>query len=99
HRISAYLFEAAAEARLPQALTALKDSRTLSRRAVRTYLSIPGVSAVLVGMRNARYVEDLLLDAPSELQPYSADEAQGLLVSFMRRADRILEAEESPESE
>jgi hypothetical protein len=42
----------------------LKDSPTLSRMVMRTYLSLPQVSAVLVGMRTPEYVEDTLLADP-----------------------------------
>lgn len=45
---------------MDEAATAFRTSGSLTRRAVRAYLSFPGVTAVLAGMRRPEYVADLL---------------------------------------
>jgi hypothetical protein len=44
---------------------ALHESSTLSQKAIRVYLSTPGMDCILVGMRQTEYVRDVLqLKAP-----------------------------------
>jgi aryl-alcohol dehydrogenase-like predicted oxidoreductase len=50
---------------LDHAVPPIQTSKTLSRKAVRLYRSIPGVDCVLVGIRKPEYVQEmLLLDTP-----------------------------------
>ena len=58
--------------KLNTACEALTSSPTLSQKVVRLYLSIPGIDVVLVGMRQANYVKDVL-----SLQP-KVDAVQAL---------------------
>jgi len=48
--------------KLVEACPELQSSQTLSQKAIRIYLSIPGVHHVLVGMRKSEYVDDVLRD-------------------------------------
>jgi hypothetical protein len=43
---------------LDEAIPALKTSASLSQKALRVLLNIPGIDAVLLGMRRPQYVED-----------------------------------------
>jgi aryl-alcohol dehydrogenase-like predicted oxidoreductase len=56
---------------------ALQTSPTLSQKAIRLYRSIPGIDCVLVGMRQAHYVKDVMGGAALEpiLKPESARHA------------------------
>ncbi len=46
--------------KLDHLIPAIGDSLTLSQKVIRLYLSIPGISCVLVGMRQTAYVRDAL---------------------------------------
>lgn len=59
---------------LDEACPSLASSTTLSRKAIRIYRSIPGVSSILVGMRKPEYVEDSLSFEPP-LTPEQAMES------------------------
>lgn len=48
------------QARVDEACPKLKENETLSQRAIRVVLSLPGITSVLVGMRRPEYVEDTL---------------------------------------
>jgi len=52
----------------------LRSSPTLSQKALRTYLSCPGIDCVLVGMRTPKYVRDAMNVLKSE--PIAADQAK-----------------------
>jgi len=43
----------------------LETSKTLSQKVIRLYRSLPGVTSILVGMREPRYVRDTLTLAPA----------------------------------
>jgi aryl-alcohol dehydrogenase-like predicted oxidoreductase len=68
--ITAYLENQAAfrsdkiAAALDHSIQAIQGSPSLSRKVIRLYRSIPGISCVLVGMRRPEYVRDILTIEP-----------------------------------
>ena len=67
---------------LTSAVPALHESKTLSKKVVRIYRSFPGVHCVLVGMRQTKYVDDMV---PWE-KPLPAKEAHRALEAAGRMA-------------
>lgn len=59
----------------------LKETPTLSQQVLRSYISIPGINSVLVGMRQVSYVDDVTRIA-SIIKP---EEAMSLLTDFRKR--------------
>jgi hypothetical protein len=60
---------------LERACPVLRTSKTLSRKAIRVYRSIPGLHCVLVGMRRPEYVTDALHGFEAPLGPEQAYDA------------------------
>jgi aryl-alcohol dehydrogenase-like predicted oxidoreductase len=59
---------------LEAAVPRLRETPTLSRKAIQIYRSFPGIDCILVGMRRPQYVEDIMaLDPP--LTPEQAFDA------------------------
>ena len=59
----------------------LKETPTLSQQVLRTYISVPGVNSVLVGMKSVPYVDDVTRIG-SVIKP---EEAMQLLSDFKKR--------------
>lgn len=59
----------------------LKETPTLSQKALRTYISVPGINSVLVGMKSVPYVDDVTRIG----SVISADEAMRLLSDLKKR--------------
>ena len=65
------------EEQVDQAAPELKNSPTLSQKMLRLYTSFPQISAILVGMRTPKYVEDSLAFTGEPLTAKRATEALG----------------------
>jgi hypothetical protein len=75
---------------MDRAAPELRASGTLTRRAVRAYLSFPGVTSVLAGMRRPEYVADLL----REDAPLGAEQALDAIEAVLEEIDAHTEPDD-----